>query len=38
MFRCLKNRGWVVDEEGEVYCCEECMKAKKEDELEGGAE
>lgn len=34
----LKNQGWVVDEEGEVYCCEECMKAKQEDELEGGAE
>lgn len=34
----LKNQGWVVDEEGEVYCCEECMKAKQEDEQEGGAE
>ena len=30
----LKNQGWVVDEEGEVYCCEECMKAKKEDETD----
>lgn len=30
----LKTHGWVVDEEGEVYCCEECMKAKKEDETD----
>lgn len=30
----LKNRGWVKDEDGEVYCCEECMKEKKEDEDE----
>lgn len=31
---CLKNVGWCVDEKGEVYCCEECMKEKKEDENE----
>ena len=30
----LKNEGWVVDEEGDVYCCEECMKEKNEDENE----
>ena len=30
----LKNKGWVVDEDGEVYCCEACMKEKKEDENE----
>ena len=30
----LKTQGWVVDEKGEVYCCEECMKAKKEDEID----
>ena len=29
---CLKDEGWVVDEDGEVYCCEECMKEKKENE------
>ena len=28
----LKNDGWVVDEDGEVYCCEACMKAEKEEE------
>lgn len=30
----LKEEGWVVDEKGEVYCCEACMKEKKEDENE----
>ena len=25
----LQNQGWVFDENGEVYCCEECMKEKK---------
>ena len=30
----LKEHGWVVDEDGEVYCCEACMKEKKEDENE----
>ena len=29
--RALKNEGWVVDENGEVYCCEECMKMVKEE-------
>lgn len=30
----LKNHGWVVDEEGEVYCCEKCMKEKHEEETD----
>ena len=30
----LKNQGWVVDEDGEVYCCEEWMKEKKENKDE----
>jgi hypothetical protein len=34
----LKNQGWVVDEKGEVYCCENCLKAKQEDELEGATD
>jgi hypothetical protein len=32
--KCLKDEGWCVDREGEVYCCEECMKKMKEDENE----
>ena len=27
----LENERWVVDKEGKVYCCEGCMKAKKEE-------
>ena len=30
----LKEKGWVEDEDGEVYCCEQCMKEKKEEENE----
>ena len=25
----LNNQGWVVDEDGEVYCCEECIKKRR---------
>lgn len=28
----LKTQGWVVDDEGEVYCCEECMRKAQEEE------